>query len=84
MSLYPEGTAPLDSHIVGTIDGTYFLAERICGACGTVAEVEVYLTTDGVTAWESWTCDVDECAHENQAEFDAEMLADPDREVGAL
>lgn len=79
----PEDVTPLSPAIVGTVDGTYFLADRMCGSCGTVAEVEVYLTTDGVTAWESWECDVDECAHENHAEYDAEMLADPDREVSS-
>ncbi len=81
MSVYPEGVSPLSPEIVGTVDGTIILSERCCARCGTVAEVEVRITTDGITAWESWECDVDECAYENESEYDASQLADPDREV---
>lgn len=78
----PEGVSARTAEVAGSLDGTTFIAERMCGQCSTVADVEVRLTTDGLTAWETWECDVDECGHENHAEYDAEDLLDPDREVG--
>lgn len=90
MTNLPAGVSTLTPQIVGAVDGTYFLADRKCGYCGSESEVEVYLTTDGITAWETWTCPREwvaegvSCEYENHSEYDAEQLQDPDREIGPL